>query len=400
MVKETKYYDALGVPPNASEDDIKRAYRKLALKYHPDKNKEPGANEKFKEVSVAYECLSDVEKRRRYDQFGEKGVESEGVGIDPSDIFSSFFGGRRARGEAKPKDIVHQQPVPLETFYNGKTIKLAIIRDRLCDSCNGSGSKDPKVSSRCVECDGRGVKIITRSIGPGFVQQMQVACPRCGGKGTDIKEEHKCQSCRGQQIVKDKKVFDVVVEKGMQHGDSVTFQGEGDQIPGVRLSGDIIIILDEKPHPVFTRKGDHLLIHHKISLAEALTGFTMNIKHLDERAISIRSTNVIDPQKLWSVSREGMPIPGTGGTERGDLVIKFDVVYPSAQSLSGDGIEPLRRILGYPKQEEPAPEATEHTLAVTYVDLDREARRRRTAANDDDDDAGQHVHTGATCTQQ
>nr|CCC89549.1 putative chaperone protein DNAj [Trypanosoma congolense IL3000] len=400
MVKETKYYDALGVSPDASEDDIKRAYRKLALKYHPDKNKEPGANEKFKEVSVAYECLSDPEKRRRYDQFGEKGVEADGVGIDPTDIFSSFFGGRRARGEPKPKDIVHEQSISLDAFYNGKTIKLSISRDRLCSSCNGSGSKVPNASVRCRDCDGRGVRLITRSIGPGFVQQMQVSCSRCGGKGTDIREEDKCGNCRGQQIVKDKKVFDVVVEKGMQRGDHVTFQGEGDQIPGIHLPGDIIIIFDEKPHHMFTRKGDHLLMEHTISLAEALTGFTINIKHLDGRELSLQSNDVIDPQKLWSVSREGMPVPRTGGIEKGDLVIKFHVVYPTAGSLPASSVTPLRSILGYPQQSEPHPDATVCTVAENTIDLDKEAKRRRVATADDDEDMGQHAHTGATCTQQ
>ncbi|PWU89812.1 putative heat shock protein DNAJ [Trypanosoma cruzi] len=399
MVKETKFYDSLGVSPDASVDEIKRAYRRLALKYHPDKNKEPGSQEKFKEVSVAYECLSDPEKRSRYDQFGEKGVEMESGGIDPTDIFASFFGGSRARGEPKPKDIVHELPVSLEAFYTGKTIKLAITRDRLCPACNGSGSKVPNASVTCKECDGRGVKLITRSIGPGFIQQMQVACPKCRGKGTDMREEDKCDSCRGQQIKKDKKIFEIFVEKGMHRGDNATFRGEGDQIPGVRLSGDIIIIFEQKPHPVFTRKGDHLVMERTISLAEALTGFTLNIKHLDDRDVSITSTGVVDPSKLWCVSREGMPIPNTGGVERGDLVVKFHVVYPSAQSLQSNEISDLRKILHYPPQQSPPPSAMLCHLSETNIDLEKEAKRRRQTGGDDDDDAPQG-HTGATCTQQ
>lgn len=175
MVKETKFYDLLGVPPTASEDDIKRAYRKLALKYHPDKNKDEGAQEKFKELSVAYDALSDADKRKKYDQFGEKGLSGDG-GVDPSDIFASFFGGGRPRGEPKPKDIVHEHPVQLESFYNGKIVKLAINRDRLCETCNGTGANRPGVEATCRECNGRGVQLITRQVGPGFIQQMQVAC--------------------------------------------------------------------------------------------------------------------------------------------------------------------------------------------------------------------------------
>ncbi|KEG10195.1 heat shock protein DnaJ [Trypanosoma grayi] len=399
MVKETKFYDALGVSPDASVEDIKRAYRRLALKYHPDKNKDPGSQEKFKEVSVAYECLSDPEKRSRYDQFGEKGVDMEGGGFDPTDIFASFFGGSRARGEPKPKDIVHELSVPLESFYTGKTVKLAITRDRLCSTCGGSGSKVPNVSATCKDCSGRGVKLITRPIGPGFIQQMQVACPKCQGKGTYIKEEDKCGVCKGQQISKDKKLFEIAIEKGMHRGDNVTFRGEGDQIPGVRLSGDIIIIFDEKPHSVFTRKGDHLLMEHTISLAEALTGFTLNIKHLDGREVSITSTGVVDPSKLWCVNREGMPVPNTGGVERGDLVVKFHVVYPTSGVLNPDGITKLRNVLGYPAQPKPSDEAVLCHLTETAIDLDKESKRRRQTSGDYDDDAPQG-HGGATCTQQ
>ncbi|PWU85062.1 putative heat shock protein DNAJ [Trypanosoma cruzi] len=139
-------------------------------------------------------------------------------------------------------------------------LKLSIQERRLswqlhviacAPACNGSGSKVPNASVTCKECDGRGVKLITRSIGPGFIQQMQVACPKCRGKGTDMREEDKCDSCRGQQIKKDKKIFEIFVEKGMHRGDNATFRGEGDQIPGVRLSGDIIIIFEQKTTSCF-----------------------------------------------------------------------------------------------------------------------------------------------------
>jgi len=401
MVKETKFYDVLGLSPDASEDDIKRQYRKLALKYHPDKNKDAGAQEKFKEISVAYDVLSDKEKRQRYDQFGEKGLDGGGMGGDPSDIFSAFFGGGRPKGEPKPKDIVHELPVALEHFYNGKTVKLAITRDRLCEKCSGSGANKPGVDAKCKDCQGRGVQMVTRQLGPGFIQQMQQTCRGCNGKGSTLKAEDRCDKCNGEQIIKDKKIFEVIVEKGMKKGDYVPFRGEGDQIPGVRLAGDIIIVLDQKHHPTFTRKGDHLYIEQTISLAQALTGFAINVTHLDGRVLNIRPplNTCIDPDHLWAVNREGMPVAKTGGSERGQLVIKFKVQYP--QTLSDSDAKALRTILGVPPSPAAVPDAEEVYLSKTTIDLNAEAPR---GDDEDDDDAPRGGAGGgrrtAQCAQQ
>ena len=398
MVKETKFYDILGLSPDAAEEDIKRQYRKLALKFHPDKNKDEGAQEKFKEISVAYDVLGDPEKRKLYDQYGEKGLDGSGGGADPSDIFSAFFGGGRPRGEPKPKDIVHELPVALEHFYNGKVVKLAITRDRLCDKCSGSGSNKPGVDAKCRDCSGRGVQIITRQMG-NFIQQMQQACSACKGKGSCLKPEDRCTKCNGDQVMKDKKIFEVNVEKGMKKGDFVAFRGEGDQVPGVRLSGDIIIVLDLKHHPLFTRKGDHLYLEQTISLAQALTGFSLNITHLDGRNLTIRPAQdtCIDPDHLWSIHREGMPIPKTGGSERGMLVIKFKVQFP--QSLSSDDAKALRRVLGAPAEAASPPDAEEVYLSRTTVDLNAE---QSSANREDDDDEPRGARGGrsAQCAAQ
>ena len=389
MVKETKYYDALGVPPTATTEEIKRAYKKLAIKYHPDKNKEPGAEEKFKEVSVAYEALADEEKRAKYDKFGEKGVDQEGGGMDPSDIFSSLFGGgRRSRGEPKPKDIVHELPVALENFYMGKVVKLAITRDRLCSDCNGRGSNKPGVEARCSDCGGRGAKVVVRQIGPGMMQQMQIACPTCQGKGTNLKPQDRCTKCNGEQTLKEKKVFEVNIDKGMKRGDHVSFVGEGDQVPGVKLSGDIIIVLDQKHHPEFTRKGNHLYVEKTISLVEALTGFKRVLTHLDGRALVIQPAEgaVLDPEFMYAVDREGMPIKGTGGVDRGSLLVKFVVQYP--KTMSPADAKKLRQVLG-----EPAPVAVpaEHdlgTLMQTAIDVTKDGASGHANQEDEDDDEG------------
>lgn len=386
----------LGVPPTATTDEIKRAYKKLALKYHPDKNQEPGAQEKFKEISVAYEVLSDDEKRQRYNQYGEKGVNEDVSGADPSDIFASFFGGgRRNRGEPKPKDIVHELPVALESFYNGKTSKLAITRDRLCPDCKGSGANKEGVDAKCRDCGGRGVRMVTRQLGPGFIQQMQAACPACSGKGSSLKPEDRCKGCNGEQVVKDKKIFEVNIDKGMKRGDAVTFTGEGDQVPGVRLSGDIIIVLDQKPHDVFQRKGSHLLVEKTISLSEALTGCKIVIKHLDGRSLVVSTPPgvVIDPDFLWSVNREGMPVAKTGGVERGNLIFKFKVKFP--QSLAEIESSKLRQILGVPEAPLIPNDHEEATMHPTTIDLSQSQGK----ADDDDDDAPPQGPRGATCAQ-
>jgi DnaJ homolog subfamily A member 2 len=187
------------------------------------------------------------------------------------------------------------------------------------------------------------------------------------------------------------------VEKGMHRGDSVTFTGEGDQIPGVKLSGDIIIILDQKPHQVFTRKGNHLLMEHTISLAEALTGLSINVTQLDGRKLRISTTpgSVVDPSNMYSVNREGMPVAKTGGMERGDLIIRFRVVFP--KTLEEGAIPELRKVLGYPPQAAAESGSEPHTLQRSHIDFEKEARRN--AYDDDDSDQQPRVHATG-CQQQ
>ena len=341
MVKETEFYDLLNVQPDCSDNDIKRAYRRLALKYHPDKN--PGddeAAEMFKRVSAAYECLSDESKRKLYDQHGKKGLEEGGSGggfHDASDIFSMFFGGgRRDRGEPKPKDIVHELAVSLEDMYNGKTKKIAVTRDRLCSGCSGKGVKPGCIKSTCGTCGGQGRVIRIQEPFPGMQQRVQMACPTCRGEGHTAKAEDKCLSCDGRSIVKDRKVLEINIEKGMKKGDHQRFTGEGDQNPDMKVNGDVLIFIAQKPHDLFRRVGTHLLVNHKITLQQALCGFELPIEHLDGRVIVVKipAGQCVDPNFAWTVSREGMPVPNTGGVQRGNLVFHFEVEFPTSLSES------------------------------------------------------------------
>lgn len=334
MVRETYYYDILEVGPDASAQEIRRAYRRLALKYHPDKNQgDADSAENFKKVSQAYEILNDEEKRRLYDQSGRVGLENDGMeagNFNPFDIFSMFFGGRRPRGERKPKDLVHELRVSLDDMYNGKTKKVSVTRDRLCDKCKGAGINSGAVRHRCEYCDGQGVQVFVEELFVGMQQRVHRTCTNCMGVGTVVRETDLCSPCHGQGTVKEQKTLEVHIEKGARDEDVLRFEGEGDEVVNVRLKGDVVIVLLQREHDVFRRVGNHLLMSHAITLQEALCGFELPVEHLDKRMrlIKVPCGQVIDPAAAWVVRGEGMPLPHTGGSERGNLIIQFNVEYP------------------------------------------------------------------------
>merc|ERR1712168_1775851 len=332
-VKDTKLYDELGVDPSATYDQIKKAYRKLALKYHPDKN--PDEPEKFKNISAAFEILGDEKKRSIYDKYGEDGLKEGGGGEfhNPFDIFDMFFGGGGGRSRRNPgekmrgRDTVHQMKVSLEDLYNGTTRQLAVQKNVICSACNGIGGKEGSVQ-KCDNCNGTGMDIKMRQIGPGMVQQIQQPCRPCNQTGEKIREKDRCKNCAGKKIEKQRKILKCEIDKGMKDGQKLTFTGEGDQALDME-PGDIVIVPDEKEHDVFTRQGSDLYIRMDIELADALCGFTRNIKTLDNRTLVINSHpgEVIRPKELKCVEDEGMPIYGNP-IEKGRLVIDFQIKFP------------------------------------------------------------------------
>lgn len=365
----------------------------------------------FKNISHAYEVLSDESKRKLYDQYGKKGLEEGGGGgggfHDASDIFSMFFGGgRRERGEPKPKDIVHELNVSLEDMYTGKTKKISVTRDRLCTSCEGRGVKPGAQKNPCRECRGQGVQIRMQQLFPGMVQQVQVRCSACSGEGMQVKPSDLCQGCNGSCSTKEKKILEVHIEIGQKKGDHKRFTGEGDQHPSMKLSGDVLIFIQQKPHEMFRRIGSHLLLNHTISLQEALCGFEIPIEHLDRRmmVIKIPAGQVIDPNFAWTVSREGMPVAGTGGVERGNLVIHFNVEFP--KSLPASQLKSIGEALGAPdtfervtggqraelKEFQPKPKARGGRK--------QQQRHAMMHGDDDDEDGGHHGPQGVQCQQQ
>lgn len=410
MSKETRLYDLLGVRPDANDAEIKKGYYKMAKEFHPDRN--PEAGDKFKEISFAYEVLSDPEKRQTYDRHGEERLK-EGGGPGPGfasaeDLFSSLFGGgffgmgggggggrrRQRRGE----DLVHPLEVTLEDLYNGKTTKLSLRKNVICSVCEGKGGKNPDSVKTCDGCKGSGVKVTLRQLGPGMVQQLQSVCTKCRGHGEVIKEKDRCKKCRGNKVVQEKKVLEIFIDKGMRNKQKIVFTGEGDQEPDV-VPGDVIILLQEQEHTRFKHNDVDLLIEKDITLYEALCGFEFLVEHLDGRSLLIKSNpgEIIKPGDIKEIPNEGMPL-WKQPFEKGRLIIKFDVKFPD--SVTPEAAKMLKKVLPNP---EPLPKLKMGEFEEAFLqDFGTSERvggnnnRRREAYDDDEDRGGSRLD----CTQQ
>jgi len=310
------------------------------------------------------------------------------------------------RGPRKGDDIVHEIQCTLEDLYKGKTTKLAVTRSVICSKCEGSGTKDAGLpSGKCKTCDGRGIRLIVKQLGPGMIQQMQTVCNDCGGKGEVIKEEDKCKNCKGKKVIKEKKILQVYVDKGMKHGQKVVFSGEADEAPGVE-AGDIIFVISEKKHDLFKRNGNDLLIEYKLTLVEALCGFSFTIKHLDDRELLIKSEkgDIVKPDDVRLIENEGMP-QHKRPFEKGNLYIHFTIEFPKAGSLTPQQMKQLEDIL---PPRRPPPKVTEEMEEYELKKVPESTQRgaggkgqqqRRGESYDEDEDqpqGGQRVQ----CAQQ
>jgi len=410
------FYKILGVEKNADDNSIRKAYKKGAVKHHPDRNpdnKEEAAK-KFKDISEAYEVLSDKEKREIYDKYGEEGLKKggNGFGSDPSSVFEQFFGGfggegrgKRSQGPQRGEDIAFQLAVELEDLYVGKTRKLKVNKNVICGDCKGEGSKTKGASVKCTGCNGQGMRVEVKKLGPGFISQSQTVCSECRGKGETIPDKDKCQKCKGKKVNQEVQILEVEINKGMQNGERIVFHGEADQYPGV-LSGDIVIVLQERneKHPEFIRQGNDLIFKRAISLSEALTGFKFTMTHLDGRILVISSQegDVLKPSDFKVVSEEGMPV-NKRPSERGRLIIQFDIKFPSAEEISDETRKQIRQILPpIPELEVPTPkegDSVHNYVAYDYVETrDGKTKGSKSEAYDEDDEEHhQHQQRGAQC---
>jgi len=408
------FYDILGVAKDANDSDIKKAYRKLAIQYHPDKN--PDAGDKFKEISEAYQVLSDPEKRQVYDKYGEEGLKGGGGPSSAEDLFEHLFGGgfffgggghpgsrggERKKGPRKGDEVTHPLEVSLEDLYKGSVRKIRLTRSRICSDCTGTGSSKPEGVKKCTDCKGTGTRVTLTQVAPGFVQQSTARCSSCNGDGSIIDKKFSCKTCKGKKTTQEKKTLEVHIEKGMKNNQKITFPDEGDELPGI-IPGDIVFVLKQKAHSLFTRQDHHLVMNKTISLSEALTGISFTIQHLDDRLLVVKSPagKVIKPGSIQQITGAGMP-RHKNPFEKGNLFIKFDVQFPD--TLSANVVKSLEQALP-PKPanlqgiDMSSENVEEVSLTEPESDPNTKQQNRREAYDDDEEGGGEHQHIG--CNQQ
>jgi len=344
------YYQVLGLARGATPEEIKKAYRKLALQYHPDRN--PGnkeAEEKFKEAAEAYEVLGDQAKRTRYDQYGHEGIKGTDFRpfTDVNDIFSTFsdiFGGglggsifddmfgtqgrTRTRGSAGSagSDLKIRLKLPLEEIASGIEKKLKIKKWKRCDVCGGTGARSTGSMTACTVCNGSGeIRQVSRSV---FGQFVNIAtCQNCGGEGKVIKEP--CQTCHGDGRVQGDATIKVQIPAGVSEGNYIPLRGEGNVGKRGGPAGDIIVVMEEEPHPVFTRNGDDVILDLVVSFSEAAIGGDIEVPTLTGRA-RLKIDPGTQSGRILRMRDKGIPHLNSFG--RGDQLVRVNVWVPTSLS--------------------------------------------------------------------
>ncbi|MFW5699284.1 MAG: molecular chaperone DnaJ [Bacteroidota bacterium] len=369
------YYEVLEVSKNASKEEIKKAYRKQALKHHPDKN--PGnteAEEKFKEAAEAYEVLSNDQKRKRYDQFGHAGVGGAagggfgGHGMTMEDIFSSFgdifgdaFGGFGGFGRSsgggrrvnKGSNIRVKVKLTLNEIAHGAEKKIKVNKYITCTTCDGTGAKEGSGFNDCSTCRGSGQ--VTR-VANTLLGQMQTTttCPTCGGEGRIIRE--KCTSCYGEGIVKDQEVIKINIPAGVAEGMQLSVSGRGNAGRRGGINGDLLVLIEEEKHPELVRDGNDLIYSGYISIPKAAIGGTLEVPTIDSK-VKIKVEAGTQPGKILRLRGKGLP--DVNGYGRGDLLVNINVWIP--KSLSKDEKEALEN-LERSQNFQPKPDSTDRNF--------------------------------------
>ena len=340
-LSEKDFYKILGIEKSASEREIKSAFRQLTLKYHPDKN--PGdekAHDKFLEIGEAYEILSDPEKRRNYDQFGDpNGQPQQHHNFDFGDMFGNFFGGhhqqhqQRQGGKRRGDSSQLSLRIPLVDFYNGKIIEFDVEMQNECEKCDGTGSKD-KERKTCEKCHGSGQITVSHQLAPGMVKQIRMQCDKCGGHGKVV--SNPCNSCHGHGIVRGPRHYEIYVKPGQPRDSPHVLEGEGDKNPNW-IPGDLIVLLNEEFDKSwgYRRIGNNLYRTEVLTLNESLHGGwerTIQFFDIEEPELVMKRDHgipIVDGQ-IEVIPGKGMPIVVDHDEEEkyGDLFIEYKVIIP------------------------------------------------------------------------
>ncbi len=349
MSDEKDFYKILGVEKTASADEIKKAYKKMAIKYHPDRN--PGnkeAEDKFKKAAEAYGVLSDPDKRARYDQFGAAGVDGAGgfggfggQGMDINDIFSQFgdifsemgfggfsgFGGgrdRKARPQYRGGDLRMKVKLTLQEIATGITKKFKVRKNVVCSECHGSGCESGHSPETCATCNGTGYVVRAQRTMLGMIQTQQ-PCPSCGGEGVVIK--HKCSKCQGEGVVSGDEIVEIEIPAGVAEGMVVNVPGKGHAAKRGGVPGDIQVLIEEEAHPDFIRDENDLIYNLLLTVPQAALGDSIEVPTIDGKA-RIKIAPGTQPGTALRLRGKGLPAVKGYGYGTGDIVVNISVYIP------------------------------------------------------------------------
>ncbi len=329
MEQKRDYYDVLNISRDADENDIKKAYRKLAVKYHPDKNQgDKDAEDKFKEATEAYDVLKTPEKRQRYDQYGHAGLEGTtsgyGYGVNLDDILSEVFGdvfgglGRTSNRPRPGRSLQYSLELTLDEAFHGKEETIEIPRIETCPECNGSGAERGSTIDTCPQCYGRGQ--VTQS--QGFFT-MSRTCPRCQGEGEIIK--NPCRNCNGQGRIKVKRELKLKIDKGVDNGTEYRLRSQGEAGTLGGPPGDLLVVIHIRPHHTYTREGNDLYTTARISFVQAALGTTIDVRNIE----GVQELDVPPGTQYGDQLRiKGKGMPKYRSSYFGDLVVKIEIETP------------------------------------------------------------------------
>jgi DnaJ family protein A protein 2 len=411
MVRDTKLYDILGIKSDASEQEIRKAYKDLSKIWHPDRHPpetKEDATKKFQEITGANAILSDPEKRQKYDEFGIDG-ENMGMppGFNPADIFGNIFSGGMPGMPGMPgfsgfgipgfhggnnrrqnqEDCVVEKEVTLEDLFEGRKVNINYTQKYYCHKCNGTGSKDGK-SNECKSCHGKGQNVKMIRQGP-MIQQFVAPCEDCGGIGEKPSKNNLCEDCHGNKFLLKEKVFELLLNKKLQNNNKLVINEMGNHYRTGK--SNLVVILKEKPHETFKRNGKDLHIDVRLRLFQSLYGFTKMIKHLDGRNLVIKQDKMLSNMTTtFLIKNEGMG---------GDLYVHVSTYMPKLERLDEQENNILKKLLikAHLSEYQKEQNILKNEDKLTYVDI-KEVETSETEKNNLDNDIPEGP--GVQCAQQ